>query len=379
NSLETFLQGESRPLGDVALFGATGFLGIHVLNQLLENYHGKVYAVVRRSGGLSASKYLSNLYYYYFGISIKHYKERLIVVEGSLTDKECFEHLAAEKVDMVINCAANVKHFSKGTDIEDVNYYGFLNIVEFCKKTGAGLVQTSTMSVGGTVNADELPIKTLTEQALYIGQDLSGSKYIWSKFLAERAALEAATQGVRVKIMRLGNLAPREVDGEFQINAKSNSFMRDFRAFAIAGAYPYETDTHVFHCAPIDSTAQALLLLAQTPDGCVLFHDYNNHNILFGDIIEQMQRIGKKIKGVEKEEYSRIVNNLIDADPSLSSVFGNEIAYNMHSRYEHPMEPLWDNNLTHAILIRMGFRWPETYGSYMRKFLESLDKLGFLE
>ena len=379
NTLETFLNGERRPLGNVALFGATGFLGIHVLNQLLENYQAKVYAVVRQSGGLSAEKYLSNLYYYYFGETFADYGERIVIVEGSLTDSDCFARLAQEPVDTVINCAANVKHFSKGTDIEDVNYYGFLNIIDFCKKTGACLVQTSTMSIGGTVCGNDFPIKTLGEHSLYLGQDCSGSKYIWSKFLAERAALQAATEGLNVKIMRLGNLAPREVDGEFQINAKTNSFMRDFRAYGIAGAYPYDADTNVFHCAPIDSTAEALLLLAQTPQGCVLFHDYNNHNILFGDIIEQMQRMGIPVRGVEPAEYHQIIDKIIEEDPSLASIFGNDIAYNMHSKYDNPVEPNWDNLQTHAILLRMGFRWPETYGTYMHKFLAGLENLGFFD
>ena len=40
--------------------------------------------------------------------------------------------------------------------------------------------------------------------------------YAGSKFLAERAILEAALDGLDVKIMRVGNLMARDADGEFQ-------------------------------------------------------------------------------------------------------------------------------------------------------------------
>ena len=59
-------HGERMPLNDVLLTGSTGFLGIHILYELIQNYDNKVYCLVRPSGGLSAEKRLQNLMFYYF-------------------------------------------------------------------------------------------------------------------------------------------------------------------------------------------------------------------------------------------------------------------------------------------------------------------------
>ena len=53
--------------GDVLLTGATGYLGIHILNELLANYHGKILCPVRAKGNDEALSRIKTLYFYYFG------------------------------------------------------------------------------------------------------------------------------------------------------------------------------------------------------------------------------------------------------------------------------------------------------------------------
>ena len=103
--------------------------------------------------------------------------------------------------DTVINCAANVKHFSKGTDIEDVNLYGTLNVMDFCKKADARLIHVSTMSVGGIYVGEQGEVTHLKENLLYFGQQAT-SKYTLSKFLAERAILEEVSKGFNADTRR---------------------------------------------------------------------------------------------------------------------------------------------------------------------------------
>lgn len=66
--------------------------------------------------------------------------------------------------------------------------------------------------------------------------------YISSKFLAERAVLDAvAHHGLSAKVMRVGNLAPRSYGGEFQANFNSNSFMGRLKVFYMLGCCPYDS------------------------------------------------------------------------------------------------------------------------------------------
>ena len=136
------------------------------------------------------------------------------------------------KIDTVFNCAAVVKHFSEGTEIEDVNVGGVQRCVDFCVATGAKLVHISTASTRGlNVNSSMEPGYVFTEQQLYGGQYL-GNQYTHSKFLAERVVLQAvAENGLVAKVIRVGNLSARSTDGEFQINFSTNAFMGRIKVY----------------------------------------------------------------------------------------------------------------------------------------------------
>ena len=96
-----------------------------------------------------------------------------------------------------------------------------------------------------------------TEKTLYFGQDLT-NKYVRSKFLAERAVLEAvAEKGLRAKILRYGNLAARYSDGEFQANFNTNSAMGNLRAYAALGCASYEHLGDTMEFSSIDAAAAA--------------------------------------------------------------------------------------------------------------------------
>ena len=383
NTLDSFVNGERLPLNDVVLFGANGYLGIHILEQLLEEYSGNVYCQIRAKSDDEAMNRLSNLYFYYHSKVLQDYADRVHVVAGSITDKPSFAMLDAKLKEIgtndgasvtVINCAANVKHFSAGTDIEDVNYYGCWNVLDFCKAHGFRFVQTSTMSVSGMIDMKEhVVVPDYTEQNLFFGQDYSVSKYIYSKLLSERATLEAGADGLIVKIMRLGNLSPRSTDGEFQISPRTNSFMRQFKGYAAAGAYPWDVCLTDDHCAPIDDTARTVLLLAQTPKECVVFHNFNNHNILIGDVIKAMCHCGIKLRGMELDEFTEYVKTLDDA--TIDLVMTNVVAYKTGA--STMVTPNIRNSYTHQVLLRMGFTWSDTGDLYMEKFVEGLKGLGF--
>ena len=73
---------------------------------------------------------LNSIFFYYFEESIvEKFSDRVVILSGDVTDKDSFEKFKQYHIDTVINCAANVKHFSKGTDIEDVNLYGTLKVI----------------------------------------------------------------------------------------------------------------------------------------------------------------------------------------------------------------------------------------------------------
>lgn len=378
NTVDSFLKGEKQIIGDVILTGATGFLGIHILYELLNNYNGNVYCILRGKDDTSAKERLQSMFYYYFEENISEvHGKRVKIIEGDITRKESFDKLSEFKADTFINCAANVKHFSKGTEIEDVNYHGVQNILEFCKKTGIRLVHVSTMSIGGMFVGEPGEVTHLKENQLYFGQTLN-SKYTHAKFLAEREILENAAKGMNVKIMRVGTLAPRERDGEYQINFTTNSFMGRLKSTYLIGSYPYESMDAPFELSPIDYTAKAILLLAQTPRECVVFHPYNNHSLLMNDLYLEMVMTGLNARPVENEEYEKALDEA-KKDPEKAKVLSSFIAYENMGHGKKTYSVGKSNDLTMQILYRLGFRWPVTSLDYMKKFLVALEGLDFFK
>lgn len=382
NTLESFKKGELRSIGNVLLTGAVGYLGIHILHELLSNKdkNTKIYCLLRPHGNVNATKRLMALYFYYFSQSIEHLiGNQLLVVEGDITESKALESIEDMHIDTVINCAAVVKHFSTGTLIEDVNYGGVLNLIDFCLKTKATLIQTSTMSVVSEAFKDAVEDHFIPdEKSLYIGQPLD-NKYVHSKFIAERAVLEAvATKGLQAKIMRLGNLAPRDYDGEFQINADTNSAMGRLKSFIMLGCASYDQLGNTMEFSPINAVAKAIVLLSKTPEECTVFHVFNDRNISYENIFRELTDCGYPIKYVEREEFAKVFEEA-ENDPDKAKILTSIMAYMRPRDGKETVMLQRQCGNTVQILYRLGFCWPITTWDYISRFVITLSGLGFLD
>ena len=379
NNLESMVNGRLEDsLGNVLLTGATGFLGIHVLNELLDAESGTIYCFVRSRGSLTGMDRLKSLLFYYFEDNIDDslIDERLQVIEGDITDFKYFENVLHLNIDTVINCAANVKHFSSGTDIEDINLGGVINGLRFAKMKDAKYVQVSTCSVAGE-SIDNFPPLDVNynEQNLFIGQGVD-NQYIGSKFLAERAVLEAAVEdGLDVKIMRVGNLMARSSDSEFQINFESNGFINRLKAFVTMGKVPYEMLADAIEFSQIDITAKSIVALAKTPKNCIVFHPYNSHEITFADIIDIIKPLGLNIEPCEEEEYEQVLNDAL-ADKSKQNGVSGLITSIGSGKVKKEWIPV-ENDYTTQVLYRLGINWPLISKEYIYNFVKYLNDLDF--
>ena len=385
NTLTAFRSGERQPLGNVLLTGATGYLGIHILRELIDSDASHIYCLVRGKTEEAAERRLRTLLYYYFADSFKDYfGSRLHIVLGDVTS----DFAEGLSIDTVINCAAVVKHFSEGTEIEDVNIGGAKRCVEYCLRTGARLVHISTASTRG-LWAGETKEDIFTEQRLYMGQYL-GNKYIYSKFMAERLILDAvALHGLSAKIMRVGNLAARSTDGEFQANFSTNSFMGRIKVYNMLGCCPYAMRNKRVEFSPINEVAAAILLLATTPKACCVFHPYNIHTQFLGDVLQGLTNVGEKLKTgnqsanmgvrfVEQEEFSAVMEEA-KSDPQKARQMSSLLAYQDMAHGQKTTDVARDNDYTTQVLYRLGFAWSPTSWDYVERMLTAIGGFGFFE
>ena len=342
NRLDRVDEAAFPDVGDILLTGASGFLGIHILYEFLQNHRGKAWCLVRKGRFENPAQRLKSMLVYYFD--------------------RTFE----EEFDRRVFC------------LERINVLGVRNLISLCEKTARRLVQVSTVSIAGEgKNGSPPPDKRMAENELYFGQALDNA-YVRSKFLAEREVLAAAASGLDVRIMRVGNLMSRARDGEFQINFLTNGFMRQLRGYRALAAFPMGAMNAPVEFSPIDSTAQAILKLAGANGGFTVFHPYNNHVIYFSDVISAMNRCGFPIEAVRDEDFQARLHEAL-ADPQKNSLVSGLIAYLPDEKGGKAYMLDADNRMTTEILYRAGFIWPITGDSYLAGALTALDGLGFFE
>ena len=373
NNIDAFRKGEKQSIGDVLLTGATGYLGMHVLNELLLRYEGHILCPMRGKSDEDAMNRLKTLFFYYFGRSkaFEQIESRVTAIAAEVTKPDALDGVKCEGLT-VINCVANVKHFSAGNDIEMVNIDSVKHLIVFCLRTHSRLIHISTTSIAGlSIDGVPGPDVKLTEQDLWLGQNIDENKYVYSKFVAEDLVLEAiAHHGLNAKIMRVGNLSARQLDGEFQINFQTNNFLALLRAYVVIGMVPYEALNSVFEFSPIDEVAHAIMLLATTPRECVVFHPYNVHRQYLADILNGFADAGISLRRVETDEFQHALNGMME-NPDLVTLLRPLMAYNLSS--SHDMR--WieaSNDYTTQVLYRFGFQWPPTATRYVHRFVDTI-------
>ena len=363
-------------LKDVLLTGATGFLGIHVLAELLQNEKGHIYCVVRKGKYISPLDRLLKLSMYYFDEDYEDLiNERVTIINADITDDNLSNSLKDYKFETIINCSACVKHYAADDVLERINVHGVENLIELALERNARLIQISSTSVPGvhTKESYEKRIRMYEDQLFMI--DSMDNKYLLSKYHAEQRMFTAIEKrGLRGKVIRVGNLMGRYEDGEFQFNMNSNAFLNGIRGFVTMGSCPITHTTDPISFAPIDLTAKVVVLLAGTDDRFTAFNGDSRYSFDEYQLIEACNRCGLPIKFLEDEDYynnyrKQLGNEKINA--RLQGLMTNDLPG------VHQVET--DNKFTAYILYRLGFAWPFIDNEYLDKTITSIKTLGFFD
>ena len=334
---------------------------------------------MRKGKASTLEKRLKSMLVYYFSNPYEElFGNRIQLIEGDITDAAKVESLKQYDFARVINCAACVKHFSADDTLEQVNYQGVLNLIRLCEKTGRELIQISTVSIAGENVGGKFPQeKKLYESELYFGQSLS-NKYIDTKFRAEKAVLEAAAQGMKGKVIRVGNLMSRISDGEFQINSVTNGFMRTLRGYVALGRFPVSMLDMPTEFSPIDATAEAIVKLSAVQGEFTVFHAYSSYFIQMADVIEQMNESGILVETVSDEDFNQALFAALE-DEENNELISGLIAYASSDADHSTVYIDADNSFTTKALYRLGFKWPMPDSVYLKNALTALATLGFFD
>lgn len=369
-----------KVLGNVFLTGSTGFLGAHVLQELLTDTESTIHCLVRAKDDQEAARRLEEIMSFYFGEENNHLlSHRVCPVRGDVSqprfglNKEEYISLG-RRVDTVIHCAAMVKYMGDYDQIRQINVEGTQEVIDFCNSFNCFLGHISTVSITGNYLVSQNVTTNFTERDFYIGQNYKGNIYVRSKFEGENLVLRAMReQKLRAVILRMGNLTGRDLDGKFQPNMGESAFYSALKEVMISGTISDGILGEELEFTPVDSSAQAILLLLRNPNSeGRIYHLMNPRTLGVRKLISDLKNLGISInpQGVGERVAKEITTKTLTG-ASVYLMPGGELAYGA------PIQIKAD--YTVKTLRRLGFMWPEIHQGYLSRMLEHMRKSQFIK
>ena len=308
------------------LSGITGYLGIHLLHELLETTDAKIYCPIREKDNATVDYRLASNWNNYFP-NEKYDEKRVTLIKCDLT-KPNFDLPSNElkelgrKVTAVINCAANVKYYGDYKKHELINVTAVKNLIDFCIRFNIHLYQISTMGVSGNYLVKQFAPNTLfTENDFYIGQNYKENVYIHSKFEAEKAILLAKAKGLNYNILRIGNLTARYSDGKFQKNVEDNAFNNILRFIARDEILPKDMMNQTLEFTPVDLCAKAIILLTFLENiNYKTFNIYNEHVLPIESFLKMLRNDGIEVKILDSNTFNNKIIELAQDNEAKASL-----------------------------------------------------------
>ena len=375
-------------LGNVLLTGSNGFIGIHILYELLHTTKNKIYCLVRGENEETRINKLKSSYLYYFNEDLSSFfGDRIVVVGGdisyinfnmSLNDLE----LLKENIQTIINTAAIVKHYGNFEDFAKNNIEGTHNVVEFAFENHIRLVHLSSISVSGNylVKQDNHNVE-FSENDLYIGQHYEENNYVYSKMEAEKLILQYMTKGLTAKILRIGIVSGRFSDGFFQKRIDENAFYGRIKSIIKMHAISDKMTLQNIEFTPVDLCAKAIVTLSKNSVGDNKIYNVYNHNLItIFKVIEALKKLDISIDILNSNDFNNYILNLSKTQKEAIKGIINDLNYDEDHRLsvDYNFTVNIQSTYTKNYLHLLNFDWPVLDEEYLLKILKHMRNVGFI-
>ncbi|MBR6034267.1 MAG: amino acid adenylation domain-containing protein [Clostridia bacterium] len=376
---------------NVLLLGSNGYVGMHIINSFIKHDTGTIYCLMRFKNEEDVLSRFLKVLHFYFGNELDTYVEnRIKVIEGDVTKPDFGLNsrdiqLITDNVSTIINSAANVKHFGNFEKFKDINIGTIVNAVKYCKAHSKRFIHLSTLSVSGNMlmdgsvsNNQNKSITYFSEKNLFINQVID-NVYIRSKYEAEKIILSEIPNGLDAQILRLGNITSRYSDGHFQYNPSDNAFANRLQTFLNIKAIPRSLLSQEIEFTPVDLCSNAIITCMQyKPKNISVLHIYNKKHIKAKKIIKLLHKYGVTIKIMKNDDFSAYIENILSDKASQKSISNiiNDIEKNKTISYKSNIHI--KSNMSVNYLSKCKFRWPKINDIYMKKYIDYMKKINFL-
>ena len=353
-----------KPISNVLLTGATGFLGCNLLNQLLQLTNYKIYLLIRAKSQEKAIERINQKFQFYFSKNLDDVlNTRVFILNADIEQPNLglspqeYRKLI-EQVDSIIHCAALVKHYGEQKVFYSANVQSTINLLEFAKLTK--LKDFHYVSTTGVLLLAK-PVKN--NKNIYIEDDLLDAKdvydnvYVQTKLQGEYEVIKYRDYGVTSNIYRVGNLAFISENNRVQENIEENAFLTCIKFYLQTKSIAKEFD--LVEISPADTTAIAILKLfdkKQLENNT--YHVFNPHLSCISDVFSDENTI--KIRALSLDKF---------IDHIIAYLSGNNyndlyLRFLLHKGWIDGLSENSDNvhimqDKTLYILKCLGFEWKQ--------------------
>lgn len=344
----------------VLLTGATGFLGVHLLKELLEEQRVQVYCLVRGDDQAHAEKRLHELIVYYFGQMTPGQMQSIRVLRGDMTspslglDDSAWQMLARD-IDLILHAAADVNLLKEYAELSRTNID---TLSELLRLTGTGRTKeihfVSTLAVSGyTPDGSH---RYFSEDDLFCGQ-LFLSDYERTKFEAEKH-MQAFLHAGGGRIYRVGHIAADSATGKFQRNLGDNRIFQIIKGLMLAGMVPdsyHETVAFSYVDKVAKGVVRAMLGYIGREMSCL--HVENPYSIPFRDIAMMLKKTGYEMDVAGIEKFRTVLEDVRNSPADRRSLHLADLW--IRRSMEAPRNVTYVQKRSVDVLARAGIHFPE--------------------
>jgi amino acid adenylation domain-containing protein/thioester reductase-like protein len=313
---------------NIFLTGSTGFLGIYLLYELLQQTEADCYCLVR-ADTLEAARDQIQQQLKHYQLWQSQFETRIIPILGDLSlpqlglKPEQFDRLA-QKIDVIYHCGAWVNILYPYTALAPTNVTGTEEILRLASQIKIKPVHfISTVDV--FASNQQLQIRTVGEpDPIGPGQQLM-SGYAQSKYVAERLVMTAHERGIPTAIYRPSNIVGASNTGICPASSFVNKMIQGCMEMGMAPAL-----SAALNLVPVDYASQGIIHLSRTQQmQGQAFHIVNPSPLMWKDLVSFIDRLGHSLDWVSYEAwYAALRDQVLQTNSqqtlmSLVSLFEN--------------------------------------------------------
>ncbi|MFE9674247.1 thioester reductase domain-containing protein [Streptomyces sp. NPDC006259] len=301
---------EPLPPRRILLTGATGFLGSHMLLDLLRHSDAHVYCLVRGADEEAATARLAEQLRTYRLPWNAEVRRRVTVLPGDirrprlgLSDK--LWHTLAHELDSVVGVAAAVDFLRGYQSLRASNVLGTLTLAELAA-TGRPkpLHHISSIAV-----FNEVGIGSMGEDDPFAHVDRLVAGYDQSKWAAETALRRARDHGLIVSALRPGGIGGHTRTGAYNPQDLSSGLISAFGRFRTVPAFRY------LNAAPVDWVSRVAVAVVCEPDAWGFDYHLTGVPNTLDDVVRDMAFGGMHVRVEDWDEWRTGTLDRLEAEP----------------------------------------------------------------